>query len=175
MESLDQALTLLRSQNVRMIFLFQSIGQLHETFKGKEAVLLDNCEQIYFAINNYETADRVSKMLGQQTIMTEDAGENTNWSRQANPDRMETTSVSYTTSRNWKEHGRPLLMPDEVLRLSGEYVIGFLRDMPPILCRRVKWWELRTSNDLFSLHPLQCVRALVLAAIVALVAWAMMK
>lgn len=43
MAPLEQAITLLRGQGVRVILLFQSIGQLYETFRGKESVVLDNC------------------------------------------------------------------------------------------------------------------------------------
>lgn len=141
MPALDQAVTLLRSYGVRMVFCFQSIGQLHETFKGKESVLLDNTEQFYFGLNSYETAERVSKMLGSATITVEDASTSTSWQK-SNGEQGGGSSASRSASRSWKEHGRPLLMPEEVLRLHGDHLIAFLRNLPPILCRRVKWWEL---------------------------------
>ena len=52
MPAIDQGLTLLRSYGLRMAFFFQSAGQLHEMFHGKESVLLDNTEQIYFGVNS---------------------------------------------------------------------------------------------------------------------------
>ncbi|HZV03673.1 MAG TPA: type IV secretory system conjugative DNA transfer family protein [Gemmataceae bacterium] len=146
MPAIDQGLTLLRSYGLRMAFFFQSIGQLHETFKGKEAVLLDNTEQIYFGLQNYETCERVSKMLGAKTITTESANENSGSSYSPNQIGGRDKSTSYSFTRNQQEIGRPLLMPDEVLRLHGEYLIAFLRNMPPILCRRVMWWELAQAR-----------------------------
>ena len=66
MGAIDQGLTMLRYAGLRMAFFFQSLGQLKETFKGKEAVLLDNTEQIYFGVNSLETAERVQQDAGRQ-------------------------------------------------------------------------------------------------------------
>jgi type IV secretion system protein VirD4 len=166
MPAIDQGLTLLRSYGLRMAFFFQSIGQLHEMFRGKESVLVDNTEQIYFGVNSWETADRVSKQLGSATIVVESASENSSWNRQAD---QPGASTGYSFTRNMQEYGRALLMPDEVLQLSGEYLIAFLRNMPPIRCRRVKWWELTGSR--FRRSPLLWW-ALAAVVIVAM-AWAM--
>ena len=77
MPAIEQGLTLLRGYGLKMAFFFQSLGQLKETFKGKEAILLDNTDtQIYFGTNSLETAERVSKMLGEATITVESANEN---------------------------------------------------------------------------------------------------
>ncbi len=166
MPAIEQAITLLRSYGVKVCLIFQSADQLHATFRGKANVVLDNCEPIFFALNSYPTAELVSKMLGSKTIVTESANENTGSSYSPNQIGGRDKSTSYSFTRNQQEVGRPLLMPDEVLRLHGEYLIAFLRNMPPILCRRVKWWELATGRRM----PLLWWVFLIAAA--AMMAWA---
>lgn len=168
MPAIDRGMTLLRSYGLRMAFFFQSTGQLQEMFRGKESVLLDNTEQIYFGVNSYETAERVSKMLGSATIVIESGSENTSTNRQPDAQGVSGVSRGYSFTRNMQEHGRPLLMPDEVLRLPGEQLIAFLRNMPPILCRRVKWWELRSA-----LRPPSFLWWALMAAVLGGMAWAL--
>lgn len=143
MPALDQGLTLLRSYGVRMTFFFQSIGQLHETFRGKESLLLDNTEQIYFGVNSFETAERVSKMLGPATITVSGKNDGTSVSYQDGGGSRSGGGATkgYSSANDIKEQGRPLLMPDEVLRLPSDLAIAFLRDCPPILFRRAKYFE----------------------------------
>src|SRR5262249_47957333 len=65
---IEDALTFLRYQGLRMLFIFQSIGQLESVFNKKQTVLLDNTEAIFFGTNSLEQAKRVSEMAGASTI-----------------------------------------------------------------------------------------------------------
>jgi type IV secretion system protein VirD4 len=106
-------------------------------------VLLDNTEQIYFGIQSYETAERVSKMLGTATNVLESANESESrsWQRSGGNPQGDGVTVNRSYGKNWSEHGRELLRPEEVLTLHGDYLLAFLRGLPPILARRVKFFE----------------------------------
>ncbi len=164
MPAIEQAITLLRSYGVKVCLIFQSIDQLQATFRGKANIVMDNCEPIFFALNSYPTAELASKMLGSKTIVTESVNENSGSSYSPNQIGGRDKSTNYSFTRNQQESGRPLLMPDEVLRLHGDYLIAFLRNMPPILCRRVKWWELARQR-----MPL--LWWVMMAAATAMIAW----
>lgn len=141
MEAIEQGLTLLRGYGLRMAFFFQSAGQLKECFKEKEAVLLDNCEHIYIAPKSLETAERVSKQLGDATITIETANENESRSwQQGGSNGDGGTQINTSTGRNYSEQGRALLRPEEVLQLPEDLVIAFLRGVPPVLAKRVKYY-----------------------------------
>ena len=169
MGAIDQGLTLLRYQGLRMAFFFQSQGQLKETFKGKEAVLLDNTESIYFGVNSLETAERVSKMLGDATITVESANEGESSSRQqGHHGGMNTTRNS---GRNWAVQARALLKPDEVLNMSGNFLIAFLRGIHPILCRRVIWYRDAAFGGKVPQGPMPALFWVLLLGAVGLLAW----
>lgn len=155
MPPLEQGLTLLRGYGARMAFVFQSLTQLRSVFKDKEGVLLDNCAQIYFGTQSYETAERVSKMLGDATIVVESANDNTSRSWTRNGHDGQTSGQSGTSSgRNWSEHGRALLKPEEVLNLSGDYLLAFVKGVPPILARRILWYRDAVCGTATALPPL---------------------
>jgi type IV secretory pathway TraG/TraD family ATPase VirD4 len=165
MPAIEQAITLLRSYGVKVCLIFQSIDQLQATFRGKANIVMDNCEPIFFGLTSYRTAELVSSMLGPKSIVTESANENSGSSYSPNQIGGRDKSTSYSFTLNKQEQGRPLLFPNEVLQLHGEYLIAFLRNMPPILCRRVKWWELARAR-----MPLLWWALMVGAA--AMIAWA---
>lgn len=112
-------------------------------------------------------------MLGPKTIAVTSFNESTSWSRESGPAHHGPgpMKVSHSAGHNYSEHGRPLLFPDEVLRLPGEYLIAFLRNTPPILCRRVKWWELRFDGQ----RPPGTWWWVLLAAMVAGALWSWRK
>src|SRR5262249_55817507 len=110
------------------------------------------------------------KRLGTATIMLEDASQNRSWD--GNQDFAGPTKVSHNTGRNWKEHGRELLKPDEILHgLSSDYLIAFLSGMRPIICRRLKWYQDAAFGGTPPLKPVPLVLWLVVACLVGLLAW----
>src|SRR5579884_2663358 len=168
MPAVEEALVIGRSYGVRTHLFFQSMAQLNEAFRGKQAVVLDNTQQIYFGVNDLETAERVSKMLGSQTIMVEDASASQQQSR-----GKEGGSSSRSASRSWKEQGRELLKPDEVLNLHPDLMLAFIRGMRPILCWRVKWYlDWRFGGEGGKQRFKLPVWWLLLASAVGLVVWA---
>jgi len=174
MPPIDQGLTLLRSYGLKMAFFFQSLGQLSATFRGKEAVLLDNTEQIYFGVNSYETAERVSKMLGDATIAVESANDGVSRSRQHQPGHQGSDNVTRSSGRNWAVQARALMKPDEVLTMSSDYLLAFLRDIRPIAARRIKWYEEPQLGGETPCRPLPPLWWVLLAGAVGLVAWAVL-
>ena len=58
-----------RSAGCRLLLAYQSDSQIRTAFKDKPTLLYDNCStQIYLgAASSYETAERLSKTLGDWT------------------------------------------------------------------------------------------------------------
>ena len=57
-------------------------------------------------------------MSGSTTIAIESASENTSQNRQTDPHGGSSASTGYAFTRNMQEHGRQLLMPEEVLAVA---------------------------------------------------------
>jgi type IV secretion system protein VirD4 len=145
LNALSEALVRGRSAGVRMLLAYQSDSQVKAAFKEQPNLLYDNCTtQIYLGASSIETAERISKSLGEWTQVLEGFSENNSSSRSWNeggggPSQNHQTSQG--SSFNYSVNGRALLKPDEVLTLSDSLLIAFQRGMAPILARRIKWYR----------------------------------
>ncbi len=110
-------LTMARSRGIRLLMVVQSIEQLERYAEGRvEAASLigGNCSAIvYLASASGKTHRLMSDLTGTKTIMVRDGG-----SSQRNSGGL--VGASHTTSRSDKLTSRPVLMPDEIARLSPE-------------------------------------------------------
>jgi type IV secretion system protein VirD4 len=143
LSALEEALVRGRSAGVRLLLAYQSDSQVQAAFKDKPMLLYDNCTtQIYLGASSIETAERISKGLGEWTQMLKGYGENTSRSRNdGGYSSGQGVQLSQGSSFNYSVNGRALLRPEEVLKLGDGYLIAFLRGMPPILARRIKWYQ----------------------------------
>jgi len=149
--AIEEALVRGRSAGVRMILAYQSDSQVRAAFKDKPTLLYDNCStQIYLGASSYETAERISKSLGDWTQVVESYCSNE--SRSSN-NVQPGVQTSCGSSKTYSQSGRALLRPEEVLTLHEDYLIAFLRGMSPILARRVKWYEDPAFNPLAPKQP----------------------
>ncbi len=141
--ALEEALVRGRSAGVRLVLAYQSSSQITTAFKDKPTLLYDNCStQIFLgAASSYEGAERLSKSIGERTQVIENFGENESRSSQDGGSQQGGGQRSRGSSLNYSENGRALLRPEEILTLNNDYVIVLLRGSPPILAKRVKWYE----------------------------------
>ncbi len=139
--ALKETLVRGRSAGVRLLLAYQSVSQVTATFKEEPSLLYDNCgTQIYLGASGYETAERISKSLGEWTQVVDSYGENQSVSH-GYSGGSETFSKSYGSSVNHSQSGRLLLRPEEVLTLDQDLLIAFQRGCNPILAKRVKWYK----------------------------------
>lgn len=148
MDALEDAVDKYRGYGVRLLFLYQSLGQLKKCFPdGQEQTLLSNVTQVFFGVNDQQTAEYVSARLGEATITTESGGTNRGSSIQRSP-QGETTSFSSGDNANWQYMGRKLLKPEEVTALPERVAVTFVPGVPPIATRLVRFYE----KDFKKLH-----------------------
>jgi type IV secretion system protein VirD4 len=142
MDAIDDALDKYRGYGVRLQFYFQSLGQLKKCFpNGQDQNLLSNCSQIYFAVNDRDTAQYVSDRLGEGTIVVESGGVSRGTTRQRSPMGENSVSQSFTGNDNWGLQARRLLKPEEVTALPARLAITFTPGAPPILTSLVRYYE----------------------------------
>jgi type IV secretion system protein VirD4 len=177
--ALEEALVRGRSAGVRLLLAYQSDNQVRTAFKGKPTLLYDNCStQIFLgAAGNYESAEWLSKSLGDWTQVVESYGENESDSCQQGGESPQSRQTSRGTSRNYSVGGRALLRPEEILTLSNDCVIVLLRGLAPILGERVKWYQDRAFNRAAprwrkKLSQHQMWNLIMLAMLLGLILWA---
>jgi type IV secretion system protein VirD4 len=145
MECINDALDKYRGYGVRLRLYYQSRGQLKTCFpKDGGQTCLSNVTQVYFGINDYETAEEVSRRCGDQTVVVDSGGRSRSYSvqktglgRQAHP------THSTSSNENWSQVARRLLKPEEVLGLDERVAITFVQGLPPIWTRLERFYECR--------------------------------
>ncbi|WP_136661431.1 Ti-type conjugative transfer system protein TraG [Nitratireductor sp. XY-223] len=120
-----------RKYGISLLLLFQSIGQMRETWGGRDATSkwFESASWISFAaINDPETADYISRRCGSTTVEV------------AQLSRTSQMSGSSRT-RSKQLAARPLILPEEVLRMRGDEQIVFTSGNPPLRCGRAIWFR----------------------------------
>ena len=142
MEAMDDAVDKYRGYGLRLIFYYQSLGQLKKCFPdGQDQTLLSNVSQTFFGVNDLQTAEYVSNRLGERTIVLRSGGTGTGTSHQNSVRGDSSKSFSSNENDNWAQHGRKLLKPEEVMTLSERIAITFTPGVPPIWTRLVRYYE----------------------------------
>jgi len=185
MEALNDAVDKYRAFGVRLIFAYQSLGQLKKCWpQGQDQTLLSNTTQVFFGVNDQQTAEYVSARLGEETIVVDSGGTSRGTSRQfsdmgTNPHGS--TTYSSNSNSNWQQHGRKLLKPEEVLALPPRIAITFTPGVLPVWTTLVRYFE---EKNLFKprgwLHELRAacrtfIGSAVLLVITAVAAVALTK
>jgi type IV secretion system protein VirD4 len=143
LNAIEEALVRGRSGGLRLFLVYQSDSQVLAAFRDKRTLLYDNTSiQIYLGASGYETAERISKCLGEYTQVVNSFTSNSGRSWQgAGMSGQGGTSYSYGETRSYSVSGRALLKPEEVLQLDPAYLIAFVRGLRPILARRILYYS----------------------------------
>jgi type IV secretion system protein VirD4 len=112
LEILQEALAFIAGYGIKCYLICQDINQLksREMGYGHDESITSNCHvQSAFPPNRVETAEHLSKLTGQTTVAKE----------QITTSGRRTSALLGQVSRTIQEVQRPLLTPDECLRMPG--------------------------------------------------------
>ena len=125
LQILETAVGLMRGYGLKLWLIFQDLPQLKSVYEGRwESFISNSGMKQFFNVNDLETADFVSKYLGEKTQMVR--GESLGG--QAQP-----TGASLSAS------GRPLLTADEVRRLPRDEQILFYEGEFPMRAQKLSY------------------------------------
>lgn len=118
---IDRFIAVIRSRNVSMSMILQSFEQLKGTYGEEKALSIRACcdSTLFLGSTLYGTNEEISKMLGNQTI--------------ASLTLNDTDGHSRSTTFNRTVLERPLMLPDEVGRLSRRKAILLLAGTYPFI------------------------------------------
>lgn len=124
----------------RAIMVFQDLGQLQTIYRRWRSLLANASCQIAFGVNDEDTAELFSKMLGDRTVEVRSTGVNTGAS----------TILAHHENAGVGEAGRRLMQPSEILRMNRDEALVFMRGLAhPILARRVKYYDERCFDGMW--------------------------
>ncbi len=163
LDCLDDAVDKYRGYGVRLIFIYQSLGQLKKCFpEGQEQTLLSNVSQVFFGVNDLETAEYVSNRLGDETIVVNSGSVSRGTTRQHSYRDEGSYSTSWNTTDSWQQVGRKLAKADEIMAMSQRAAITFTPGMRPIATQLLRYYEARPASALR--RVLQSLRMTMVAA-----------
>lgn len=131
MRMLETARDAGRKYGITLTMIYQSIGQLRETYGGRDASSkwFESASWISFAaINDPETADYISRRCGTTTVEIDQVSRS-----------FQSRGSSRTRSKQLA--ARPLIQPYEVLRMRTDEQIVFTAGNPPLRCGRAIWFR----------------------------------
>jgi len=120
-----------RKYGITLTMIYQSIGQLRETYGERDAASkwFESASWISFAaINDPDTADYISKRCGMTTV---EADQLSRTSRMAGSSRTRSKQLA----------ARSLIQPHEVLRMRVDEQIVFTAGSPALRCGRAIWFR----------------------------------
>jgi type IV secretion system protein VirD4 len=128
---IDTANAFIAGYNLRLMLIFQGMSQLEDPkLYGKHGTetLAINCKmRSLYAPRTVKESEEYSKMLGTFTLMARS--------------RSRSRGRSSSTSTNESEHGRALMMPQELRALKHNKQIITIEGCEPILCEKAFFYE----------------------------------
>src|ERR1700733_4295110 len=110
MDAIDDAVYQYRGYGVRLIFAYQSVGQLKKCFpEGQDQTLLSNVSQVFFGVSDKDTAQYVSDRLGEETRIVASGGTSRGRTPQGSAGGAPSESRSMQWSDNFGQQARRLL------------------------------------------------------------------
>jgi type IV secretion system protein VirD4 len=151
LQPLEQAVTLLRGYGVRLWLLVQDLAQVRATYGPRADSILANAAVLQaFGTNDVQTAEYLSRRTGQTTVYS--TSENRSTGQSFNRPLSATSQTGHAYSST--ESARPLLTPDEVLRLPSSEQLLFLSGADPLRVERLDYLRDPRFRGLFAPNPM---------------------
>lgn len=109
LEVLESALAYIAGYGMKAYLITQDVQQIYKAYTNYESIIANCHIRVTFAPNRLETAEWLSKMTGQTTVVKEHVS--TSGKRFG--------MVFEQASRSYQEVQRPLMTADEIMRLPG--------------------------------------------------------
>lgn len=126
----QEALAFIAGYGLKALLIVQDLSQLFAAY-GKDESIISNCHiRIAYAPNKIETAELLSKMTGQATV--------THTQRQYSGSRF--APVLQHVNTNEQVVQRPLLTPDECMRIPPDDELVFVAGHAPLYCQKIRYY-----------------------------------
>jgi len=131
LDLIARQIAFLRGYGIQVIAAVQTANQLYDLYGQHESVRGNLAYLVVFPSTEHRTAEEISKLLGDQTIYTENLS-------QGSTGHL----LGHRKTYNVRDQKRPLLTPDEVRRLGDDRPVLLVTGAQPVFCRMVGWWRM---------------------------------
>jgi type IV secretion system protein VirD4 len=131
-----ESLALVAGYGIKACLIAQDLSQIHAAY-GHDEAITSNCHtRVAFTPNRIETARLLSQMTGETTVR-----------------HAHRTVSSSGASVSEPEVARPLITPDEVMRLGGNEALIFTSGRPAIRARKLRYYNEPAFQRLAAIPP----------------------
>lgn len=142
LDPVERAMGLMAGYGLQLWPILQDIHQLRALYGERSGTFFANAGVIQtFGVNDYETAEWLSKTMGQETV--EYATESRGRTHSGFIDGSSTQGLSQQFT------GRSLLNPDEVMRIAESQQILLVKGMPPVAADKLRYFADREFQGLY--------------------------
>jgi type IV secretion system protein VirD4 len=145
MDTVAEAAQFLRGYGVRLAYVVQNKAQIREIYgKDGAADIFDNLgAEIVFGTNDPDLTKELEERLGDNTVMftTYNKPRFFGWLKPSKQGEAE------------HPHRRPLMLDQEVARMSPDEQLIIRPGMRPMKTRRIRWYDDRRFTDLVKPPP----------------------
>ncbi|MFT7144513.1 MAG: type IV secretion system protein VirD4 [Alphaproteobacteria bacterium] len=131
MKNIESGVGYLAGYGISLWMFIQDLSQIKEDYP-KWASLIANCScRMAFGTNDFDTAKILSDMMGTATVRVAGEGkskESGQW-------------FGGNVSTNVSETSRPLMTPDEVMRMPNDSQAIFVQGSKPILAEKIRYYS----------------------------------
>lgn len=144
-EDMPREIAGMSGAGVDFALVVQGLSKLKDVYGEAHADIIGNCAYKWFCnVNDLQSAEYLSKTLGQRTVRTRSTSENTGHSRSpSGHSTSEGENVSYG------ETGAPLLRPEDAMNLGSDTAILLAPNSRPHYLRPIDYWDLPEAFDMF--------------------------
>jgi len=136
LDFLQSALSYAAGYGIKACLIAQDLSQLYAAY-GRDESIISNCAvRVAFAPNKIETARLVSEMAGVATVRHEHR-----------------TYSGGGTSVSEPSMQRPLLTPDEAMRLPEDAALIFVAGHPPVYANKIRYYDDADLNARSKIPP----------------------
>jgi type IV secretion system protein VirD4 len=134
MKPIESGIGYLAGYGVSLWMFIQDLNQIKDIYE-RWGTFLSNCSvRMAFGTNDVETAKVLSEMLGTTTIRVEGEGTSSDAG-------FKLLGSKNSTSTNVSETARPLMTPDEVMRMPFDAQLIFVQGGKPIVAEKVFYFS----------------------------------
>lgn len=136
MKNIEVGIGYLAGYGISLWLFIQDLSQVQDLYP-KWASLMANCSaRIAFGCNDVETAKTLSDMLGTTTVSVDSGGT----SKQKTGLFSVGTPGGVNISNSISETSRPLMTPDEVMRLPNDSELVFIQGTKPCVAEKIRYF-----------------------------------
>lgn len=134
LEAIERAMGLMAGYGIQLWPILQDVHQLRSLYSERAGTFISNAGVMQaFGVNDFETADMLSKTIGKTTVRYSTGGE----SEKTSP----FSSADHSVSRTEHIASYNLMDPNEIMKLEPSSMLLLMIGKDPLILRKIRYFE----------------------------------